>query len=129
MGIDNEDDIARNILIFLRALFEHKSIYIDALCVPLFDCVMNEYQAQNQWTDTQKLLFLWTVYEYNKNGHFEDVYKVKVLKWTALVFELQYDHLVNVFSDKCIDSLSAFSDFVFNINHLNEEDVNKMEDE
>ena len=112
---------AMNILSFIRILFESQSsleaiakcLNMRLLTSKLFVIVMNRYRlSKTEWTDTEKLIFLWTLYERNQSGHIEAVCLLKILKWTESVFE-EFDGLALLFADKSIDS---FSDFSLNFN-------------
>merc|ERR1712130_762393 len=92
-----------------------KCINIKMLTTKLFIIVMNRYRLnKTEWNDTEKLIFLWTLYEQNQSGYIEDIYLLKLLKWTESISVFkEFDELVIVFADK---SINSFSDFLLNFN-------------
>ena len=123
-------DISVNIISFIRRFFEYskdykpqfeaieKCIKVKILITKLFETIMNRYDSFNdKWSNTQQLIFLWTIYECKQNGTIDDNDLYKLLKWAETMFS--FNDLVIVFKTKSsIDSFADFTNELYKYNML-----------
>ena len=118
-------DITINILLFIRRFLDYskeskeafelieKCINVNLLITKLFDTIMNRYNPlNNKWSNTQQLIFLWTIYECKES----DNHLHKLLKWTESVFF--WNDLFLVFNKKGMQSFADFTNELYKYNML-----------
>lgn len=134
-------DRAMNVLSFIRVFFEYiqengkvleamkKCVNIKTLFTELFVVIMNRYDAlRAAWSNTQQLLFLWTLYECNQLEFISNQTQLsKLLAWCESVWQI---HSLNaVFGVQSIDSFSSFVNEIYKHNLLSTVHAQQEENE
>eukprot|EP00484_Ammonia_sp_Unknown_P025515 CAMPEP_0197028076 /NCGR_PEP_ID=MMETSP1384-20130603/7866_1 /TAXON_ID=29189 /ORGANISM="Ammonia sp." /LENGTH=438 /DNA_ID=CAMNT_0042457019 /DNA_START=35 /DNA_END=1351 /DNA_ORIENTATION=+ len=134
-------DRAMNVLSFIRVFFEYiqengkvleamkKCVNIKTLFTELFVVIMNRYDAlRAAWSNTQQLLFLWTLYECNQLEFISNQTQLsKLLAWCESVWQI---HSLNaVFGVQSIDSFASFVNEIYKHNLLSTVHAQQEENE
>eukprot|EP01084_Bolivina_argentea_P108332 193613_1 len=133
-------DVSVNIMSFIRVFLDHnqdsksleairRCMNVELLIRKLLECIVTRCDSMNHWSNTQRLIFLWTVYECNQNDCVGDAHVRKLLQWSEKMWS--FNELLLVFSDKSIESFADFANGIYKHNMLStvpEEDGDEEDD-